>query len=514
MSAKDTMSRRKFLKTASAATAIAAAGALATGCAAKGASSGSAGGEAEPSWTHEAEVVVVGLGAAGAAAFASAAEQGVRVIALEAADKAGGTTVLSGGLVYFGGGTAVQSKLNIEDSPENFKAYFSKAVGPSADPELVSIFCEESPDLCGWCIDHGMVFEGQADTAGHTVEAPEGVCLMYSGNERAADFAEIATPAPRAHIPQGGASAIVNTLIDSTEGDTDILYKTALEDLVVDGSGTVTGLKAKGPDGEIFVKASKGVILTTGAFTMNESLVANCRPEALACRGRTASPYDMGDGMVAAQKIGAATRSLSRVTVGAHVYMYGALSQGVLVDHRAHRILAEDWYGSFIGRTILENSLDKCFIILDQATLDEVMTSPFAAGLTNIISAESIEELAASTGLDATSLASTIERYNSLCSNGRDVDFGKSEEYLIALGDGPYHAVSVRPQDFAAFFTLGGLKINASSQVIDLDGKPIPGLYAAGRCSCGVFGEYAGSGSSIADALTFGRIAGRASAAS
>ena len=61
--------------------------------------------------------------------------------------------------------------------------------------------------------------------------------------------------------------------------------------------------------------------------------------------------------------------------------------------------------------------------------------------------------------------------------------------------------------------TLGGLKINGNSEVLDLAGSPIPGLYAAGRTSCGIFGEYPGSGSSVADALTFGRIAGASAAA-
>ena len=135
-----------------------------------------------------------------------------------------------------------------------------------------------------------------------------------------------------------------------------------------------------------------------------------------------------------------------------------------------------------------------------------------AAGLTSITEGASIEELAQAVGLDEARVAASLERYNDFCRAGTDGDFGKSTEYLVPIEQAPFYAVSVRPQDFSSFFTLGGLKINGSAQVISLDEKPIDGLYAAGRCSCGIFGEYAGSGSSIADGLTFGRIAGERAA--
>ena len=511
MSTSGAVSRRTFIKVAGTAAAM-TMGALAVGCAPQDSPALSATGEPGIVWTDETDVVVVGLGAAGAAAVVSACESGARVVALEAAEQPGGTTALSGGLIYLGGGTSVQRRLGIEDTPENLKAYLTRALGPSADPDLVEIFCNASTDLCDWLTDHGLVFEGDADTLGHVVEAAEGVCLIYSGNERSADFASIAKPAPRAHVPQGGAAAIATSLLNSVDGLADLRFQTIFEELVVNESGAVVGVKAQGPEGELLVRANRGVILATGAFTMNDGLVSSHRPEALACRGRTGSPLDMGDGLLAAQKIGAATRNLSRVTIGAHVYLYDPLSRGMLVDFRGHRILAEDWYGSFIGRAILENSPEACYILIDKSTYDAVMASPYAAGLTSITEGASIEELAQAVGLDEARVAASLERYNDFCRAGTDGDFGKSTEYLVPIEQAPFYAVSVRPQDFSSFFTLGGLKINGSAQVISLDEKPIDGLYAAGRCSCGIFGEYAGSGSSIADGLTFGRIAGERAA--
>ena len=211
-------------------------------------------------------------------------------------------------------------------------------------------------------------------------------------------------------------------------------------------------------------------------------------------------------------KIGAATHSLSRMTVGEHVYMYGALSAGVLLDYRGHRILSEDWYGSFIGRKILENSSNKCYIVLDQPLCDQVMAHPFAKGLPEALSAGSLEELSELMGLPADNVASTVERYNGFCAEGKDHDFDKGAEYLQVLSAAPFYAVPADVGSMASYFTLGGLKIDPSAQVMAIDGAPIKGLYAAGRCSCGIFGEYAGSGTSIADGLTFGRIAGKSAA--
>lgn len=511
------LSRRGFMKAAGAATVALAASSLATGCAPKDPKQGSQnvvdGSSTE--WTDEADIVIMGLGAAGVAAAVEAVAAQAKVIAIEKAQKAGGATVLSGGLIYMGGGTKLQTKLGIEDTPEGFRSYLSKALGKSSDSQLFATFCDQSVDLYDWCVEHGMRFEGGVDEVSHVVEPPEGISLIYTGNERAPEYASIAAPAPRGHAPQGGAVGIIEPLLSEVEGGMDVRYETTGTELVVDGAGAVIGIKAKSSDkGELAIKANKGVILASGAFTFNEDLVADARAEVLSCKKRTGRENDLGDGLLAALKIGAATHSMSRMTIGEHVYLYGALSSGALLDYRGHRILSEDWYGSFIGRKVLENTPDSCFIILDQPLYDEVMQTPFAKGLPEPLKADTLEEVARQAGLPADNVVFSINRYNGFCEQGSDSDFEKGAEYLQPLVTPPFYAVPANLGALASYFTLGGLKINPSAQVVDLDGEPIPGLYAAGRCSCGIFGEYAGSGSSIADGLTFGRIAGKVAATS
>ena len=128
------ISRRGFVKAAGVAAAALAGSSLAAGCAPKGSQSKSQGGVDAGSivWTDEADVVIMGLGCAGVAAAVEAVAAGAKVIAIEKADKAGGATALSGGLIYMGGGTELQTSLGVQDTPENFKKYLSKALGSSA----------------------------------------------------------------------------------------------------------------------------------------------------------------------------------------------------------------------------------------------------------------------------------------------------------------------------------------------------------------------------------------------
>ncbi len=113
-------------------------------------------------------------------------------------------------------------------------------------------------------------------------------------------------------------------------------------------------------------------------------------------------------------------------------------------------------------------------------------------------------------GLPVDATVETIDEYNDDCEDGVDL-WGKSADYLTGVRTAPFYAIYWGAK-MGSYHTLGGLKINGSAEVVDLDNEPIPGLYAAGRTSCGIFGQYPGSGSSVADCLTFGRIAGESAA--
>lgn len=468
--------------------------------------------EESTEWAQEADVVVVGLGGAGSAAAIEADAAGASVCVLEASGRGGGSTMRCGGLIYMGGGTGLQTSLGISDTPEDMKAYVTAAAGPSADPELIDTFCENSLSLYDWCIEQGMTFSGSADTESHIVSATEGISLHYSGNERADDYVKIAAPAPRGHTPDNGGLGIFEPLEAKIESFASIMYNTRAESLILDAQGAVVGVSATDVDGNpLAVKANKGVVLSTGAFTYNDQLLSDYAPEALLCGSKTGVETDLGDGILMGMRIGAATRSMSRVNISEFMYLYGDLAAGVMLDSRGHRFLSEDWYGAWIGRIVAQHTPDLCLAFIDQPILDAVKQTSLGALLEPVAQADSIEELAETVGLPVQNVLDTMERYAAQCAAGTDADFGKDPVYLRPIETAPFYAIATTPV-MGSVHTLGGLKINGNAEVLDLAGAPIPGLYAAGRNSCGIFGEYPGSGSSVADALTFGRIAGKSAA--
>lgn len=468
--------------------------------------------DAEPQWTHEADVVVVGLGGAGCAAAVSALEAGASVVVLEKTEQGGGSTRVCGGLVYMGGGTALQKKLGVEDTPEDMKAYVTAAAGPTADPTLLDIYCASSIDLYNWLEAHGVTFDGGLDE-GHVVSAPEGIALSYSGNERSEQYTSIAKAVPRGHTPNGGGAAICDALTTQIEQDPNatVLYSTPAVDLVCDANGAVVGVQATDAEGnDVFVKAAKGVVLSAGAFTFNDAMLADYAGASLAMGGKTGVPSDTGDGILMGIKAGAATKSMSLLNDSQFLYLYGNLPKGVMVNWAGQRFASEDWYGAWVGRYVQQTTPSTCYILIDNPAWQEVQQTTFGAYLEPAAQADSIEELAAQVNLPADATVQTIDQYNSDCEEGID-RWGKSADYLTGVREPPFYAIYWGAQ-MGSYHTLGGLKINGDAQVVDLSNNPIPGLYAAGRTSCGIFGQYPGSGSSVADCLTFGRIAGERAA--
>ena len=466
-------------------------------------------------WTDEADVVVVGYGGAGAAAAIEAAKAGAKVIMLEMLDIAGGSTIANGGFIMMGG-TKLQEKFGIEDSVENYYNYMVAAAGANASLEHIKVLCDASPALYDWCVECGMDFEsGQCDTEHHLGGYNAGFSLGYSGNEMARDYAAVALPVPRGHMPQPGSSGydMFTALSNTVESlGVDVRMGTPGKHLVVDETGRVCGVVAEGPDGQVAVQAKKGVILTAGGFGNNADMVDE-NYALLNPRGTliTAAGNENGSGILMGQAIGAATRGMGCFQIGTTVStLNDALPHGIFIDQNARRIVAEDEYNAFIGKALAMAPSGTCYFIID----DQYATEGDAIGKYGepLATCETIEDIAPTIGLNAEVLAATVAFYNESAAQGLDREFGKDAKYLTPMEQGPFH-VFAYGSDRCYIASCGGLKIDTEAHVIDLDGNVIPGLYAAGRNAGTIYGWYMGSGSSMADVLTFGCIAGRNAAA-
>ena len=165
-----------------------------------------------------ADVVVVGMGIAGACAAIEAAEAGSTVIALEGASGPGGSSAQSGGEVYLGGGTATQQALGIADSVEDMRRFLTAALGPNADEAKIEAYCNGAVEHHDWLVEHGAVFNHKLwDTPTWMPGDDSG--LMWMG-ERAEPFASLATPAARGHrppAPEFAGKVLVDSLVATAE---------------------------------------------------------------------------------------------------------------------------------------------------------------------------------------------------------------------------------------------------------------------------------------------------------
>ena len=513
MSSEPKLTRRELIKGAAAGGVAVTAAGVVSGCA-----------PAVPSglpaqWDREADVVIVGLGGAGAAVAIEAARAGAKVLILERMPVGGGSTVLCGGLIYMGGGTALQKATGFEDSVENMYNYMLAAAGGGADPELIKIYCESSPGLYDWLVDLGVRFK-ESYIPGKYAAVPTDDGLAYTGNEMQADYTAVATPVPRGHHVEGidhTGKFLYPPLLAAVEAaGAEILYEAPAQRLVVNPEGRVVGVVIDIDGVEEYVKASKGVALCAGGFAANKEMVAQHCPPYLQSQFLVGTKTDDGTGIRMGQGTGGDLRMMGDAFAYSGIYEFGeALVKGILVDDKGRRFIGEDNYGSWVGKELIQRH-PASYVVVDQAIWDEVPEQGRAYIAEHIKfagPADTIAELARAANIGSDLLENTLGFYNEHAAKGEDPECSKDPHYLVPLEKGPFYAVNF-PAAYAWFFTTGGLKTNGKAEVVDSFGDPIPGLYAAGRNAFGVSAQqYPGSGTSVGDGLTFGRIAGKNAAA-
>ena len=193
------------------------------------------------------DVVVVGFGIAGGCAALEAARAGARVVLLERAAIHGGTSSMSGGHFYLGGGTAVQKATGKDDSPEEMAAYLM-AVSKEPDEEKIRAYSEGSVEHFDWLESLGFEFE-RSYFAGKAVIQPNTEGLMFTGNEKVHPFRDLARPAPRGHkVPVAGelegTKLVMDLLRDRiAEAGVDVRFETGAAALVTDEAGAVVGVR-------------------------------------------------------------------------------------------------------------------------------------------------------------------------------------------------------------------------------------------------------------------------------
>ena len=465
-------------------------------------------------WDIETEVAIVGFGAAGACAGIEAARAGARVTLFEMASGSGGTSALSGGEIYIGGGggTDAQRGAGFEDTTEALETYLTMVGGPDADVAKCKLYAAGSLGHYEWLKACGVPYKGNY-LPGKVIEPTEDDTLIWSGSEAAFPFSKAAKPAPRGHVIQhmgwGGGRPLLDILErNAREAGVEVVTDARVLGLIEEG-GRIVGLTVRIDNRDHHVRASRGVVLATGGFAFNPEMLRRYAPEAL----KLSDPIgacDNGSGILMGIGAGGDAIHMDEFFTTCPWTMPSSLAHGVFVNEKGNRFINEDCYHGRVSRTMVDQPGSKVYLLVDNAIFER----PLEMARIDIAAVgETWEEVERELGMPEDTLAATMRVYNRHAERGEDPLFHKATPILRPLTQAPFAALELNfASSYFSFFTLGGLSTLPSGEVLDREGVAIPGLYAAGRATSGLprWGHGYSSGMSLADASFFGREAGKA----
>ncbi len=462
----------------------------------------------------DADVIVIGAGIAGLSAALEASETDAQVIILDMNSVGGGHAAMAGG--FFLVNTPLQAKKGIADSPElAFQDIMAWA--EDGDAEWTRRYVEESRrEVYDWLTEHGVEFKLLLPTPGEA-------------------------SVPRFHFTRGSSVHAVVPLLRAVLERPNIVLATNQE--VREISRTNSGYTLKVHDLRKDVEKERlapSVVIATGGFENNLAKVQeNWLPDTplpdrlLAGAGHFAK----GSGIDLGQSLGADISPLDRQTIFVTGLPNprdpagedGLLAQNpaaIFVNANSQRFISETTTRKQLEQTVLQLEEQSYWMIFDHAgrrklqirgapwltrqNLDEEILSNSSI----VQKAADIPGLAAAAGLPAEQLVTTVEKFNRLVDTGNDEAFSCFSDASHApapLTTGPFYAMRLYPMTRKS---MGGLRIDSVARVIDTNGKPIPGLFAAGEVTgvAQINGSHGGSGTFLGPSVLIGRIAGEAAA--
>jgi len=471
----------------------------------------------------EADIAIVGSGTAGLASAIAAAEKGAKVIIFEKASTTGGTGNMGMGPL------AVESRLqrqkNILLTREEAFKVFMDFTHWRVDARLVSNYLNKSASTIEWLEEMGVEFADVISyfrgsyTTHHLVKPPGGI------------------PGPMA------TAAMMKCMTDrANELGVKIYLQTPTKKILKEG-GRIVGVIAEDRDGETIQANAKVVIIATGGFGDNPEMIKKYTPYEW---GRDIFsmriPGIAGEGIRMAWEAGAAETEMSMQLIfgmpGTALQWVAAGSlfrqPNLMVNLLGERFFNEEIMAAntaFTGNALSRQKNRCAFNIVDEATkkyyaengldfvspvfpnitmesIDAELKQALDEGNENVFVADSLEELASKTGINADGLRKTVDEYNAACEAGRDGLFNKNPKYLRPIKQPKFYAGRLFP---SAYGSLGGIRINYKLEVLNKDYEVIPGFYAVGTDVNTLYGDsyiFALAGNTMGFAVNSGRMAG------
>lgn len=547
-------------------------------------------------YDHQVDLLVVGSGAGAMTAALRAAHAGAQVLIVEKAEHYGGTSATSGGGLWIPCNHLMRD-CGIDDSDDEALRYLRALCADDVPDANLRAFVDGGPRMLRWLCEHSQVryqaMAYYADYYQHLDGAKPGGRsidpIAYDARELGSDFAQLQAPHIQTRVL--GLIGYTNTegavLLSKSPGWFGLLLK-LLRDYLLDlpwrlrslrsrrltmgnaligrlrrsladaavplwcnspmrelltDRGRVTGAIIERNGRPIRIKARHGVVLGTGGFEFNQALREQHLPSPTRRQWSAASPHNTGDGLLAAQAIGAGTALMDQAWWGPTMVVPGedrarmlfterSMPGAIVVNRRGERFVNESVaYTTAVQAMLVDDNLPS-YLIFDARYLRDYPFGPLLPGGMHLNWLQppkmhrllkrgaSLAALAEQLSIDAYGLQRSVARFNGFARNGVDEDFHRGENpydrlygdvrikpnaCLAPLSEAPYYGIEIYPGDIG---TKGGLRTDEHARVLRNDGAVIDGLYAIGNCAASVTGRYyPGAGATLGPAMTFGFLA-------
>ncbi|MDZ5083801.1 3-oxosteroid 1-dehydrogenase [Mycolicibacterium parafortuitum] len=546
------------------------------------------------------DVVVVGSGAAGMVAALTAAHQGLSTVLVEKAPHYGGSTARSGGGVWIPNNEVLQRD-GVKDTTEAARAYLHAIIGDVVPADKIDTYLKRGPEMLSFVLRHSPLklcwvpnySDYYPETPGGKASGRSVEPKPFNAKKLGPDLKGLEPPYGKVPLnvvvmqqdyvrlnqlkrhPRGvlrslkvgartmwaqatgknlvgmGRALIAPLRIGLRDAGVPVLLNTAMTDLYIE-DGVVAGILVRDTQGPEtaepqLIRARRGVILGSGGFEHNEQMRVKYQRAPITTEWTVGAVANTGDGILAAEKLGAALDVMEDAWWGPTVPLVGApwfaLSErnspgSIIVNMAGKRFMNESMpyveachhmYGGQYGQGPGPGENIPAWLVFDQRYRDRYIFAGLQPGQRIpskwmesgvIVKADTLDELAAKTGLPAVELTATIERFNGFARDGVDQDFKRGESAydryygdptnkpnpnLGEISEGPFYAAKMVPGDLG---TKGGVVTDNDGRALRDDGSVIEGLYAAGNVSAPVMGHtYPGPGGTIGPAMTFGYLA-------
>jgi flavocytochrome c len=452
----------------------------------------------------------VGGGGAGLASAISANQNGANVIVLEKLDILGGSTNVSEGAL-----NAVdperQGAQGIEDSVGKFIKQTYEGGHGVGDLELISYLCINSIDAVHWLESIGVEFKDEIGTA-------TGALWQRSHYPS---------------TPSGNSYIRVFEKYIAEHDDLTVMNGVTVNQILTDESGAAIGVVGTAKDGSTVTVKANSVILATGGFGANKDLLkeyntgvwAHVDVTKLGCTNLALAAT--GAGIEMAREVGADVTGMSDI----QLHPCGTPGTGLMENIRTsgrNRIFVNIYGDRFVNEGAARDTLAQAIFDQDEQTYYVIVNSvryPSRDFVDNngatienmvaqgsVIEADTLAELAEKIGVDAEKLQASVDNYNAIVRGELEdpLGFVANNKADVEMTEGPWYACKKVP---TVHHTMGGLKINDKTQVINTEGNVIPSLFACGEVTGGIHGSNRLGGNAIADCMTFGKLAGEMAAA-